>query len=102
MVWLLLLALLLPLAQTVASVHLLSHFKLEQASAPASHSSPGAEHCDLCLNAAVLTTGAPLVQSFAAALNMLPQSVAIHAAPVTFFGACVIVYESRAPPSLQV
>jgi hypothetical protein len=102
MAWLVLLALLLPLAQTVASVHLLSHVKMEQASTKGSDAALGVEHCNLCLNAAALTTGAPLLEASVARLSVLPQDLAIQLAPVTFCDACNIAYESRAPPSLPV
>jgi hypothetical protein len=102
MVWVLLLALLLPLAQTAASLHLLSHVKFEQTSAQSNHSTLVVDHCNLDLNAAVLATGAPLVQSSAIALNVLPSAVGIPLVPVTVFAIRNFIYESRAPPSLLV
>lgn len=102
MVWLLLFALLMPLAQTVASVHVLSHVRLEQASAPGSPASPGLEHCDLCLTAAALIAGAPLAEPSSLVLGVMKQGVERHPVSAPFVVAVNTAYQSRAPPFLQV
>ncbi|MBC7379571.1 MAG: hypothetical protein H7346_19300 [Burkholderiaceae bacterium] len=102
MVWLLLFALLMPLAQTMASMHVLSHVRLEQASAPAPPASSSLDRCDLCLNAAALIAGAPLVASFAPVLGVMPQALVRQPASASFVAAVQPVYQSRAPPFLQV
>jgi len=100
-VWLLWLVLLLPLAQTAANLHLLSHATSELDGA-----SGGADgklainpaHCDLCLMAAALIGSAPPVPS-----AVLAPSTAPHTPPVSWFAnvwlaPALPVYQSRAPP----
>ena len=100
-VWLLWLVLLLPLAQTAANLHLLSHATSELDGA-----SGGADgklainpaHCDLCLMAAALIGSAPPVPS-----AVLAPSTAPHTPPVRWFANVWLaptlpVYQSRAPP----
>jgi hypothetical protein len=97
--WLLWLVLLLPLAQTAASWHLLSHLPSGQ---PAQGEDPQAIHaddCSLCSSAAALIGGVPL-----ATAPMVPQAIARFNAPsVTVHGLfptpAALAYDSRAPPS---
>jgi hypothetical protein len=101
MAWLLWLALLLPLAQTAASWHVLSHVNAGQAGEPDEQQAIHQAHCELCLSAAALIGGAPLVslsdlvpagalaEVVFAYLLGVPHTPAAHA------------YESRAPPFLQ-
>lgn len=56
--WLLWLALLLPVAQALAASHALSHATGERQSEGLAH----LVHCDLCLTAADLGTGAPVAE----------------------------------------
>ena len=105
LMWLLWLVLLLPIAQTTATLHVLSH----ALSGPAGE---GAEadgtkaiqhaHCDLCLTAAALIGAAP-----PASPPQLPQSTAFRELPcavshVAWFAPSVTAYESRAPPFFQL
>lgn len=97
--WLLALVLLLPLAQTAASWHLLSHARTES-SKPASDDYGAHEgHCTLCLTAAALTAGGALpVQSLAPPPIALPaEARQISSTPVRF-SRPLRPYESRAPP----
>ena len=97
--WLLWLALLLPIAQVVATTHVLAH-----AAQDASDAAEGklalhpAAHCDLCATAAAVSGGAPLAEA-----PTLLHPAAHHAAPRTAFADSGIAsprhaYRSRAPP----
>jgi hypothetical protein len=95
--WLLWLVLLLPVAQTAASWHVLSHAGARQTE-DASQQALDQDLCDLCVSAAALLGGAPLRatapwpanHSLAEAPRFNPS-----AAPVL---APVRTYDSRAPP----
>ncbi len=97
--WLLWLVLLLPLAQTAASWHLLSHLPAGQ---PAQGEDPQAIHaddCSLCNSAAALIGGVPLATTPA-----VPQATARFDAPPAplhslFPTPAALAYDSRAPPS---
>ena len=99
LVWLLWLALLLPLGQTAANWHLLSHLP---AGTQADDEDPQAIHaddCSLCTSAAALIGGVPL-----ASATDVPQAVARFDAPPAaqhglFSKAPALAYDSRAPPS---
>lgn len=96
--WLLVLVLLLPLAHTVASWHLLSHINAEQAKPSDGNHAIYADHCDLCLTAAELTAGALPVDSVALALvSELAQAPESRPSQVRFV-RLQRLYESRAPP----
>jgi hypothetical protein len=93
--WLVWLALLLPLAQSAAAWHAISHV------APAAaHDDGGPAHapCDLCLTAAAASgPGLPgSAPSFAAPAH-LADALPEHAAPVVPHGGRA-AYRSRAPP----
>jgi hypothetical protein len=100
LVWLLWLAMLLPVAQAAANWHALSH-----AAAAANNEEPDngskalhASSCALCLSAAVVSSGA--LPSKPTGLLLLSSS---HAAPqVAVHGAHLAAdwpaYQSRAPP----
>ena len=96
--WLLWLALLLPLAQGMATWHALSHARAdvaERQDGKALHAS----QCDLCLTAAAVTGGALPGHPPA-----LPADVVAHATPLARLAgrastAPVLAYLSRAPPS---
>ena len=70
--WLLWLALLLPVAQAMAGVHALSHVSDRQDDGIAH-----LVHCDLCLAAADLGSGAPAAEPV-----VLVDATATHAAPL--------------------
>ena len=98
MVWLLWLALLLPMAQTAASWHVLSHVDSGQAAEPDEQQAIHQAHCELCLSAAALLSGAPLVAT--ADLTHAPalaQQVAAGLRTVLWKPAAR-AYDSRAPP----
>ena len=100
MAWLLWLALLLPLAQTAANWHVLSHVNSGQASEPDEQQTIHQAHCELCLSAASLIGGAPL-----ASLPSLfhPRAMAeVLAADLrgVISTSTTRAYESRAPPFL--
>lgn len=67
--WLFWLALLLPIAQAMAGVHALSHVSGERPDDGIAH----LVHCDLCLTAADLASGAPTT-----APGPLPAPVAVE------------------------
>lgn len=96
LVWLLWLVLLLPIAQTAATWHVLSHVHSSQADdgKQAIHQ----DHCDLCLSATALIGGAPLLSS-----PHLPLARGLHEAPLVELRgirltAPALAYDSRAPP----
>jgi hypothetical protein len=98
LVWLLWLVLLLPIAQTAATWHVLSHLHSAQAEEDNRRQATPLDHCDLCLSAAALIGGAPLVSS-----THLPEASALHEAPLVQRRGIVLTaparaYESRAPP----
>ena len=98
LVWLLWLVLLLPMAQTAATWHVLSHLQSEQADENSSKQAIHQDHCALCLSAAALIGGAPLVS----APHFLPARVLHEAALAPLRGVLLTVatsaYDSRAPP----
>jgi len=96
--WLLGMLLLMPLAQTAANWHLVSHIPA-QVSAPADETAAAlVDYCGLC-DVALATTGGLLPT-----LATLPTADAVpHAAPGLAFATAVITppwppYASRAPP----
>jgi hypothetical protein len=98
--WLLWLALLTPIAQTVATWHALSHVQLEATGEGGGKQALHPTLCDLCLAAAALTNGAP-----AAKPPSLPHLIALREAPRAnfsrvWFALTARAYESRAPPFL--
>ena len=100
LVWLLSAALLLPIAQTAATWHLLSLACMDRGdlhSKPLSHPS----HCDFCLTAAGFSGG---VGTGGAASP--PPPVRLHEAPLVVStriasALSAWAYRSRAPPSAQ-
>ncbi|MGM9483394.1 hypothetical protein ACS5PN_19510 [Roseateles sp. NT4] len=93
--WLLWLAFLLPLAQAMAGVHALSHVNGERQDDGIAH----LVHCDLCLTAADLGTGAPTAEPVA-----LVAGDATHAAPLVARGSppravSLGLPPARAPPA---
>ncbi|MCX7249435.1 MAG: hypothetical protein NTX31_17510 [Burkholderiales bacterium] len=96
--WLLWLVLLLPLAQAAASWHVLSHANSGQLSEPDDQQTLHQANCELCLSAAALLSGAPLVAT--ADLPHAPalaQQVAADWRTVLWKPAAR-AYDSRAPP----
>jgi hypothetical protein len=100
MAWLLWLALLLPLAQTAATWHILSHVNSEQANAADDQQAVHQAHCELCLSAAALIGGAPLAsQPDQPQARALTEVVAAALRGVAW-KPTARAYESRAPPFL--
>ena len=97
--WLLWLVLLLPLAQTAATLHLLSHATSDLAGESGrADGQPAIDpaHCDLCLTAAALLGAAPPLPH-----AVLAQSTALHTLPKTWFTSsrlapALAAYQSRA------
>lgn len=95
--WLLCLVLLLPIAQTAASWHVLSHIGAPQTE-DTSQQALDQDRCDLCVSAAALLGGAPLRSDTSVAPDRArAEAVRFNpnAAPVL---APVRAYDSRAPP----
>ena len=93
-IWLLWLALLLPVAQAMAGVHALSHVGDRQDDGVAH-----LVHCDLCLTAADLASGAPAAES-----GPPPACTAVEAvatAPLAAVAKCGAAWRppARAPPA---
>ena len=95
--WLLWMVLLIPMLQSVETMHLFSHVHVAQAQTDAQPPVPD-DSCDLCLGAAAMLGGAPL----AAAASLMPPQ-ALHE-PTHFdlsgtvLAAPLRAYNSRAPP----
>ena len=99
--WLLALVLLLPIAQTFATLHVISHVQSEEVN-PAD--GPYAVHqkvCNLCLTVAAITGGAPPVKSVDYAQVPVPGIAPWTNPPQLWFAPSARPYESRAPPSTR-
>jgi len=97
-IWLLWLALLLPVGQVAAAWHVLSHTGAETSSEGDGDKGLHPIHCDLCLTAAVIGGGglpgeSPSLPRLAAS-HELPQA----AASGVWLAPPVRAYRSRAPP----
>ena len=96
--WLLWLALLLPMAQSVAAWHGYTHVKPDASEREDGKPAPHAAHCDFCLAAAsaagsALLGGPPSFMSLAARHELPRPAVrGVWQAPVA------LAYQSRAPP----
>ena len=100
--WLLGLVLLLPIAQTIASAHLLSHGASSINSEPENKSSLQKERCTLCLTGATLTGGGLLAAPVAAPHVFLPQPAPHRPVYLVRRAASPAIYQSRAPPLLSI
>jgi hypothetical protein len=96
--WLFWLALLVPLAQSVATVHGYSHVRTEASDHRDSDQAPQANHCDLCLTAAALAGGGLLAGESKLLLAAGPESVPREVAASVWQGLPTLGYLSRAPP----
>ena len=100
LVWLLWLALLLPIAQATAAWHAMSHAVTDaSADAEGKRALHTSASCDLCLSAAALSGGA--LPSVASAM---PLALARHVVPQAAFSGLwlatsALAYQSRAPPA---
>ncbi len=88
--WLFWLALLLPIAQAMAGAHALSHVTGDRQGDSIAH----LVHCDLCLTAADLGTGAPAAEPMA-----WDAGPATHAAPLLARGGSPRAVSLGLPPA---
>lgn len=95
LLWSLLLALILPLAQAAAAAHEVSHVR----TSVTDKSAPSGLHCDICVVAAAVTGGAAAGKApFLAHAPAAPQAPAWHAVPSRVAEPSPF-FLSRAPPS---
>lgn len=88
--WSLLLALLLPLAQVAAAAHEVTHVK----------SAPVSIHCDECAAAAAVSGGAATTAPLAALPVHAKTSAPVAPAVTSRAAEPFVAFSSRAPPSL--
>jgi hypothetical protein len=96
--WLLWLAFLLPLAQTAAAWHALSHTSAELAGESQDGKALHASHCDLCLTGAAVTGGALPGHAPALPVDATSQAAPSAAPAGVASTAPAHDYLSRAPP----
>jgi hypothetical protein len=97
--WLIWLALLLPLAQSVAAWHSAGHGVAEASSQDDVRKAvSSAEHCDLCLTAASLSGSAPAADRPTLVLHTGTQSTPVDAPTSVWLAPTLTAYSSRAPP----
>ena len=96
--WLLWFALLVPIAQLGAAWHSLSHDRPDAIRAIDVKKAATQTHCDLCLSAAAIGSGAPLAETpvwaARAAVHALPQAAVVD----VWLALTARAYRSRAPP----
>lgn len=97
-VWLLWLALLVPLAQSVALVHAHAHERAGSSERRDADQAAQAAPCDLCLAAAALAGGPLLHGGPQAWVQPGSERAPRSAAPGVWPGQAVLGYQSRAPP----
>lgn len=97
--WLFCLALLVPLAQSVATMHGYSHVGATADGHRDGDLAPQASHCDLCLTAAALAGGALPAGTSDFVFLAGPEPVPREADAPTGQGRLALGYLSRAPPS---
>jgi hypothetical protein len=98
LVWLLWLVLLLPVAQVTASWHAMSHVAIEAGGASDPQHAPHQNHCELCLTAAAVDGGVPLVASSSLALEAIRHALPRVALVALWVASPAQAYLSRAPP----
>lgn len=96
LLWSLLFALLLPLAQVAAAAHELSHLRPAEAK-----SAPLAIHCDQCAVAAAISGGAAPSAPPQLALVQMRSAEPVAPAAVPRRIERFFAFSSRAPPSLH-
>lgn len=98
MAWLLVFALILPIAQAAAGWHLLSHVHAQRSDRAAGQLAAHEDSCALCLTAAALTGAAVPGPWVGMATTMAPtETMAIEHFAVRY-ASLQRPYESRAPP----
>lgn len=98
LVWLLGLVLLLPLAQTAATLHLLSHVHTGQSEHSDGDHGVLVDHCELDDAAAAIAGGALPVQSISSTAVVAPTTAPAIRSSIIWIGRLLRPYESRAPP----
>lgn len=96
--WLLWLALLLPIAQLAAGVHILSHAHGDHSGKEPVSQAIHEDLCGLCPSAAAVLGGGPVVASSAPVLPAALYAAPLAALPVMLQAALAHAYDSRAPP----
>ena len=99
--WLLALLLLLPLAQTAATWHLLSHVHPLQAQSRGADTATPSDACALCPTALSVKAGALPILRFAQAHVLPPAAVPMPAPRAPWLAQEQRPYQSRAPPSFR-
>jgi hypothetical protein len=97
LVWLLWLAMLVPLAQLAAHWHAVSHVQRDGGDAEGKQALHQT-HCDLCLTVAAVSGGALIGKTPAAAHSPAHHSTPRHHATSVWMAAPLQAYRSRAPP----
>lgn len=97
LLWSLLLALLLPLAQVAAAAHEVSH--VQAAPQAGSKSAPVGGHCDLCAVAAAISGGGAPTATPVLALQHGTYALPLRHAPAAHLAQAFHAFSSRAPPS---
>jgi hypothetical protein len=92
------LALLLPLAQSVATWHAHSHTRLDAAGSNEGKQAVHDTHCDLCLTAAAVTGGAMAGEPPALPLHALGHRAPPSDGASVWLASPAHPYRSRAPP----
>lgn len=98
LLWSLLLALLLPLAQVAAAAHELSHVR--PGTEAGSKSAPVAAHCDLCVVAATISGGGAPSTTPTLALAHVEAAAPLSHEPAQRLAEPFSAFASRAPPAL--
>ena len=96
--WLLALVLLLPLAQTFAALHVISHAQAEAVVPGDGAYSVHQKVCSVCLTAAAIAGGAPAANPDDPAQVTVPDAAPRTNPPQLWFAFSARAYESRAPP----
>ena len=98
LVWLLALVLLLPLAQTFAALHVISHAQAENVVPADGAYAVHQKVCNVCLTAAAIAGGAPPADLVDCAQLTVLDVAPLPSRPQLWFALPTRPYESRAPP----
>ena len=96
--WLLALVLLLPLAQTFAALHVISHAQAEDVGPADGAYAVHQKVCNVCLTAAAITGGTLPSNLLDFVQVTVPGAAPSPNPPQLWFASSVRAYESRAPP----
>jgi hypothetical protein len=100
--WLLWLALMLPLAQSVAAWHAQSHWDTERARQSSGKQLLPGEGCEVCVAAAALSSGGLASTPVESAQPPLPHAAPLRSATGHAPTRPVASYDSRAPPLISL